>query len=649
MLEPEPSQPATRTSGADTVAESSGPKEQPSFDPAWDGNPAIPGYEVLEELGRGGMGVVYKARQLAADRPVALKMILPGQLGGATAVQRFRAEAEAVAGLDHPHIVPVYDVGIDRGRPFYSMKLVEGGSLAVRAKEFKDDLAGAARLVATLARAVHHAHQRGLIHRDLKPANILLDTDGRPHVADFGLVKRAQGNSSLTETGAVLGTPAYMAPEQAGGHRESVTTLADLYSLGAILYELITARPPFAGLTPLDTLAQVMDHPPVPPQVINPKVDLDLSTVCLKCLSKDPSQRYPSALALAEELERWLAGDPVRARPPTLYSVARSLMRHHARSTARVTAVGLVVGLLCGLYLYGTDIQPPLAWFAGAYGSLSTPEPWLARAIRVPGWAGGLLGMLMGLSLTTMGLFAVLGARTRHAAGDVAVGLAAGAITGVTALSCGLGWALIHGTALSGILEGPEARILTEVGLNDPRPGERPTVYEYRDEMGRPTRLDVMPEWQLVKYPRLRGLPNAVQAELLRRKLRAELMVGVQVGVWYCLLAAGSIVTLGAAEAAVAGSLLRGHGRVRPMIVGYVEVVGPAFSVLHAIVTLAVNLLEGRPSFRPWTWATLLALAAAALAAATGRWPMPIRRAIQIAWLIVLFAILTDLLPAHRS
>ena len=262
------------------------------------------------------MGVVYKARHLRLDRPVALKMILLDQLAGPTVLQRFRAEAEAVVQLDHPNIVPVYDVGEPGGRPFYSMKLIEGKSLADRADQFTNDLAAAARLVATVAKAVHHAHQRGLIHRDLKPANILIDAENRPYVTDFGLVKWVQVESSLTETGAILGTPAYMAPEQATGQHATVTTLADLYSLGAILYRLIAGRQPFKGDTLIDTLAQVVERPPLPPHVHNPKIDLDLSTVCLKCLSKDPAQRYPSALALAEELERWIAGDPIRRGRP---------------------------------------------------------------------------------------------------------------------------------------------------------------------------------------------------------------------------------------------------------------------------------------------------------------------------------------------
>ena len=275
----------------------------------------VPGYEILEVLGRGGMGVVYKARHRALDRLVALKMVLSGGHAGEAELARFRAEAAALARLQHPHIVQIFEVGEQEGRPYFALEFVEGGSLAAKVNGTPWEPRRAAALAETLARAVHAAHERQVVHRDLKPANVLLTADGTPKITDFGLAKKLDADDGLSRSGQVVGTPSYMPPEQAAGKTREVGPACDTYALGAILYELLTGRPPFKGPTSLDTLHQVLTDEPAPPRRLNSRAPRDLETVCLKCLEKQPARRYASALDLAEDLGRFRAGLPVRARP----------------------------------------------------------------------------------------------------------------------------------------------------------------------------------------------------------------------------------------------------------------------------------------------------------------------------------------------
>jgi len=273
-------------------------------------------YELLEEIGRGGMGVVYKARQESLDRSVAIKMILSSHLASAEHVRRFRAEAKAAAGLRHPHIVHIHEVGQIHGQHYFAMEYVDGESLSERMARRPLEIESAAAIISKVARAVDYLHQHGVVHRDLKPSNILLDSDGEPCVTDFGLAKVFSADSERTATGVIAGTPSYMAPEQAAGCQEKVGPACDIYSLGAILYELLTGRPPFRADTPLDTVMQVLSREPALPRRLNRRVPRQLELICLKCLAKSADDRYPTASALADDLDHFLKGEALDARPP---------------------------------------------------------------------------------------------------------------------------------------------------------------------------------------------------------------------------------------------------------------------------------------------------------------------------------------------
>src|SRR5437667_1796072 len=271
-------------------------------------------YELLEQIGRGGQGVVFRAHQKSLNRTVALKVISLGQWASEAHVKRFRREAEAAARLEHPCIVPIYEVGERDGSCYFSMKLVEGVQLDEVARREPIPIRRAVELIAKVARTVHYAHEHGILHRDIKPGNILLDAKGEPHLTDFGLARLVESESNVTHTLDVLGTPSYMAPEQAVGNNAAVSSVTDVYGLGGVLYQLLTGQPPFAGGATYETIKLLLDTEPKQPRLLNPKIDRDLSTICLKCLEKDPKRRYSSALALAEDLGRWLKHEPILAR-----------------------------------------------------------------------------------------------------------------------------------------------------------------------------------------------------------------------------------------------------------------------------------------------------------------------------------------------
>src|SRR5437868_5726205 len=320
-------------------------------------------YEVLEESGRGGQGVVYRARQKSLNRIVALKVIGLAHWATEAHVKRFRLEAEAAASLNHPCIVPIYEVGERDGACYFSMGLVEGGQLDAVAKREPIPIRRAAELIAKLARTVSYAHEHGILHRDIKPGNILLDAKGEPHLTDFGLARLVETESTVTRTMEVLGTPSYMAPEQAVGNNAGVTRATDIYGLGAVLYQLLTGHPPFAGGTTFETVRLVLDTEPRQPRLLNPKVDRDLATICLKCLDKDPQRRYSSALALAEDLERWLKHEPIRGRRTGIFTGGRKWMRRNRKLVATGAACLLVgaavIWLFRGELFQASQFNPP--------------------------------------------------------------------------------------------------------------------------------------------------------------------------------------------------------------------------------------------------------------------------------------------------
>jgi hypothetical protein len=559
-------------------------------------------YELLGLLGRGGMGEVYRARDPELHREVALKLIRGGD-ASETAVRRFRLEAETVAALDHPGLVPVYEAGEHDGCPYLVMKLLPGGTLADRVAALRADRPAAVRLLADVARAVHHAHQRGVLHRDLKPGNILLDADGRPLVADFGLAKRLDGGPAMSVSGAVVGTPAYMAPEQAAG-RKDVSTAADVYALGAVLYELLVGRSPFHGESVLDTLRRVADEPPPRLRDADPTIDPGLELVCLRCLEKDPTKRYPTAAALADDLDRWRAGEPLSVRPPSLTGLVRLWTRQNFGSLGWAAVGGLACGLVIGGYTLLEGLGAKVARLGAAYDALpAVPRPWLARTpVTEATLAAAELGMYLLLPALLLATAVLVRPRTRSA--DLAAGLLTGVVTGVTFFTVAWGWWSVYSTAVL------------------------PAVADLE--------LIAGPDGPLLeRYPDLHTVPADQRRAVLVRKVQFDQAVRIQTG-----LAVGVIlpaaVTLPVCTTLVGlgAALLRRHGRVRAVVPRYFEIAMPGLVFAGNLFLLFQRaVMYGGPPQHPLVYAALLGLTAVAVRAAVRDWPWPVRAALAAGWL----------------
>ena len=396
-------------------------------------------YELIEEIARGGMGVVYKARHSKLNRIAAIKMVLGGRFSSGQDLQRFQIEAEAAAKLDHPGIVPVFDIGDQDGQPFFAMKYIAGGSLDEKMDEYRANPRQAVEMLANVSRAVHHAHQRGIMHRDLKPANILIDETGQPLITDLGLAKSTGGDSNLTNTGAVLGTPSYMSPEQASG-KASITTASDLFSIGAIMYELLAGRPPHKGASTLETMMSVINNTPEPPRKLNNEVDSDLELICLKCIEREPEQRYDSAAALANDLECWLEGQSISIKAPSLFRLLSRWTKQNQR------LIYVMFAFMIGLAF----CFPFMANFFGASSDLSSvyerfpneDRPWI-YSLQIPEWVSGVSALILIFVLwPAIGLLNILVSRPKSLRNALGVGFLTSAFCALIVLG-GMGWLVL--------------------------------------------------------------------------------------------------------------------------------------------------------------------------------------------------------------
>lgn len=494
-------------------------------------------YELLEEIARGGMGVVYKARHRSLDRVVALKILLSGQFASQDELRRFYMEASAAAKLDHPGIVPVYEIGQFDSKHFLSMKYIEGASLSHRMAELRKDPRAYVAVLARVARAVHHAHQRGVLHRDLKPGNIIIDTTGNPLVTDLGLAKPVEEESHVTKTGSILGTPSYMAPEQASGQKE-ITTAVDIYALGAILYELLTGEPPHRGANALETVMMVINNQIVAPRDRDSSIDRGLDLICRKCLDKDPNRRYSSAAALADDLQNWLGGRRLSVVAPSLASTSLYWLRENARAAIASIFIGIVGGIMIGVVFasLGMDVTR----MTQLYSLFPEDKPSVLQMYSWIEWVPQSVRPTMQFIL--MSVLALLGFANamivRPRSRDVAflTGTLSGLFAALFSFAISIGWQPINGWAVQ--QTEPEMRLMSRALWVD----SETTLQQARQSL-------------LRRYPTLKEMSPEERGEYLADKLVFDQMLGVPSGLWLGL----GVAMLIAVFPTIAGTLAAGH------------------------------------------------------------------------------------------
>ena len=521
-------------------------------------------YEIVSEIARGGMGVIYKARQQSLDRIVALKMILSGQFASEDEIRRFNAESTAAAQLDHPNIVPIYDSGVRGENHFFSMKLIEGQDLGREMGRLRSDLRSGVALIEKICRAIFHAHQRGILHRDLKPANILLDHDGEPYLTDLGLARHVGSDNQLTRTGAVVGTPSYMPPEQASGSPD-ITTAVDIYSLGAILYELLAGKPPFQSDNVMATLMQVINESPESPS-LSGVTDRNLEMVAMKCLSKSPTERYPTAEALADDLGRWLNGEPVSVRAPSFAIVARNWLRQNFGHAIWILIIGVVAGTLAGLGLWFATVQQEMGDIRSVYDEMpSVDAPATIASWSTPGWAVIPSMVVFTSAVMFIGYLTAALARTKNRSADLAAGIMVGAI------AAGAAFFICFGTLCVVAMGFGNQDIALVVRAGAVPDGEMsPDLQQLLDD-----------------YPELEPMSRAEQTSMILRKIESDYLYqarnGIAMGTLSCLIL---FLTAGVVQTLLAGPIVRSCPNLGMALARYVF---RAYPFVVATVVLGVH------------------------------------------------------------